>query len=171
MSAVPSKQELDEIRKLTSDDYREVAVDLNAALSNTVASGTDTYQVPTTHKFVIRKVLPHLVITDPATETAFGSGIAGTAYSDHEKFKASNCRVTLTNTESNEKLMGENNPVPLSALLSDPVDWGDMPHIVSPGAVLQLDVSLVSSGISAYVGGTTEYGVVLVGALVRVRAS
>ena len=169
--SLPSQQDLDAIRKLTSDDYREVVVDLNAALSNTVASGVDTYQVPTTHKLVIRKVLPHLVMTDPAIETAFSTGIAGTAYQDHEKFKASNCRVTLTNTESNEKIIGENDEVPLSSIMADPIDWGEMPHIVSPGAVLQLDVALVSSGVSAYVGGTTEYGVVLVGALVRVRAS
>jgi len=168
MSAVQTKQDLDEVRKLTSDDSRDVAIDLNAALSNTVASGSDTYQVPTTHKLVIKKIRPHLVITDPATETAFATGIAATAYSDHELFKKSNCQVTVTNTESNEKIVGENNPVPLSSI---GLGIDDLNHIVSPGAVIQLDVELVSTGVSAYVGGTTEYGVVLVGTLVRVRAS
>lgn len=163
-------------RQLSSDDYRRDMVDLSEELSSSTASGSNTYRVPNTHKLLIMGVRPHVVIVTPSGETEPMTGMATAHAGNRLAFKASNCRVTLTNTDSNEKILGENNAMPLSSIMGGeaggaPLDWRDAPHIVLNGATLQLDVSLVTSGTNVYVGAATEYGVVLDVALVRVIAS
>jgi len=163
-------------RVLTSDDFRRDVIDLNAELSSTVSSDTDTYRAPNTHKLLIMGVRPHVVMTAPASETEPMTGMATAHAGNRLAFKASNCRITLINSDSGEKILGENHAMPLSAIMAgeaggQPLDWREAPHIVAPGATLELTSELVTSGSNAYVGAATEYGVVLDVALVRVKPS
>lgn len=166
---------VEEGKALSRDDFRPLAVCLRKVLNTSTTSDVDKYRAPNTHKFLITQVMPHLVVTAPASEAGM-IGFAGDSTVDRHAFKASNCRVLLQQEDATENILGEVNNLSLASLMpavgGAPFDWSRMPYILGPGETAAMTVTLVTtSNANNYVGGNTEYGLVLAGFLVRVKRS
>jgi len=164
---------LEEGKELTREDYRPIEVTMRVTLDSGTTSDNNTFKVPSTHKFLIEHVLPHLVITSP-DDSADAVALSTHHWQTRAAFKASNCRIQLVQDDSNENILGENQRMALSSIFplagGKPIDWSKMPYIAGPGETLRMTATLVNSA-AKYADGDTEYGVALVGYLVRVRPS
>lgn len=162
-----------ETRELTPEDYRRATVAMRVALTTSTTSSSRTYKVPSTHKMLIFGVLGHLAGM-VSTDAAIGTANLTTDAQQLALWKAQNCRVQLTNTDDNTNIVGEDQQLSLASLLpiahGQPLDWKKMPHIVLPGATIQMTATLISA-VAAQVGSSTEYGLALDAALVRVKQS
>lgn len=173
-------------KDLSPEDYRAVAVTLKALLGTGTTSGSDTYRVPATHEFVIEEIRGHLALTQfdsevlgmnhasDATKGIGTSDVNGTlALRDRLLMKAMNCRLDLKNSDREQKLF-DNQSLSLATILafvgSPPTDLSEEPHIVPAGETLILNATLINVD-AKMLGGLTEYGVTLVGKLIRVAKS
>lgn len=173
-------------KDLSPEDYRSVAVTMKTVLGAGATSGSDTYRVPTTHEFVIEEIRGHLVLTqfdseilamNHASDVTKGIGSSesnGTLrLADRLLMKAMNCRLDLKNSDREQKLF-DNQSLALASILSfvgsPAVDRLAAPHIVPAGETLVLNTALINTD-AKMLGGLTEYGVVLVGNLIRVAKS
>jgi hypothetical protein len=184
------RAKLYEIAKdLSPEDYRVVAVTLKATLGVGTTSGSDTYRVPATHEFVIEEIRGHLALTqfdselhamNHASDGTKGIGTSDpTAVSavlslrDRMLMKAMNCRLDLKNSDREQKVF-DNQSLSLASILayvgSPPADVSDEPHIVPAGETLIMNAALINVD-AKMLGGLTEYGVTLVGKLIRVAKS
>lgn len=175
-----------ELTQLSPEDYRGVAIPIYATLGPAVFTGSDTYRVPSTHEFVIKQVVGHLALIDytnevrdvgPADPTKGISDQAGAtaalSFLNRVMAKSMNCRLDLRNSDREQKLF-DNHSLSLSTILTliggRPLDWSETPHIVPAGETLAFNAALIQQA-AAMVGGNTEYGVVLIGDLIRVAKS
>lgn len=175
----PVRGRIYELSKLGPEAYRAVAITLFAALTNSTLTGQATYRVPATHNLAIEAIVGHLALIDAANETADMGTIGSSAATGVMDFKgralvkAMNCYADLKNSDREAKIF-ENKPVRLSTILTAlggmALDFAKSPHIVPAGETIQLDVGLTQS-TAAIGAGSTEYGVVLIGQLVRVARS
>lgn len=163
-------------------DYRPVAIPLFCPLSASSPRGSAVFTIPRLYKLRLSRILPivcplepDLEVADPSNKTNFGTFafvgggpvVSGGVIPDHLLGKAHNCRLDLKIVNGNINF----NPVP-SIALSD--FWGpdrhwsalDTPLALPPGSNIQLLMGLQDTDAIAC-GGTTNYGLVLVGALVR----
>ncbi|MDO8688542.1 MAG: hypothetical protein Q7R39_00770 [Dehalococcoidia bacterium] len=167
------RQYIHEFASMGPEDFRKVAETLKATLNSAAAyTGQATFRAPATHNFVIEKILAHLVFKAPTTETASIVGIGNPSTIDRMALKAMNCKVDLQNTDRAQKVI-ETNSLSLAALHraagGEPMEF-EPGHILLAGEQVQMDLSLIDTTASV-VGGDTEYGLVLVGTLIRVKNS
>lgn len=163
---------LEEYKKLSIEqDYEHRIVPLKAVLSSTSLTGSDDYRPPNTHKAIIKSIGLHLALLNPELETADLSPMGNPGLiSDRFRLKAHNARVVLTNSDTSVKIVGDHAPLSLGTLYERGGPFQMNPgYILTPGQNLHLDVSL-ASGVAAFAGSNTEYGLVLELLLVKVRA-
>lgn len=167
------------LKELDPEQIRGVIIPLYATLLSTTTTGYDTYRVPTTHDLLIEEIRPHLLALDISTElyaTIDANLHMGPTMEDRLILKASNCKVDLKNSDREQKVI-ENHSLVLVSLMKpvgDSLKFGTTPHKVPAGETLRLDVALQDSdhtltGVAST--GSTQYGLVLVGKLVRVARS
>jgi hypothetical protein len=165
---------LEEGRALTPDDYRRIAVTLRVSLTTATTSDNSVYRVFGTHKMLITGIRGHLVLTSPSGDSAIGIANFTTNLKDVRELKAMNCRITFINQDDSTNILGENLAIALSTLMpsagGEALDWRNAPHIVPPGATVQMTATLITT-VSPYVGNATEYGITVDATLVRVAAS
>ena len=164
-------------RAVSLGDVRGIAVPLYASLAAATPTGNPQYRVPMNDFLVIRRILAHIGLATPSTENMQNAGVftAGNATSaglvlDHMIAKAANCRMVLRVTDDDYTILGTNHALTLNQLMrfggGGPIDYRDTPLRVRPGRTLELTLAL-NDVVAAAVGQATEYGVLLVGALVR----
>ena len=161
-----------EMMDLDITEVREVVVPMMAVLQVGTTSGSDKYVVPGDHMLLIHEVRGHLILKALTSETASITGIGNPGYLDRIAMKAMNCKVGLSNNEAKLDILGDSNKNTLGHLIglpgSRPVRFDKVPQKVLRGATLLATVELVDTTASV-VGGATEYGLTIVGTLVKVR--
>lgn len=168
----PLTSRIIEGRTITPYDYRAVAIPLYTVLGGATQRGSASYNIPSNMKFRVRQLIPHVVLTNPAAETE-PYNEAGPALSymggvmDRIYTKAMNCRVSLSFQSRAYEVMPQMS-FPLSDLLAQSgvaPSFLDMPGELLQGTMIDLSASLTDS-TAAF--SDTEYGIVLVGAFIRV---
>lgn len=174
------------LKELHPEQVRVNIVPMYVSLDQNTQSGYDTYRVPTTHDFVIEEIRAHLALVDLANEGG-GIGTVGepgsviltgkhvlTGFADRLAMKAGNALLDLKNTDREQKVI-DNHSLCLAALHvaagGQSMHFGSTPHKVIAGESLRLDVRYASTGAAEAIKGLTQYGVVLVGKLIRVAKS
>lgn len=166
----PLTSRIVEGRTITPYDYRTVAIPLYTTLTASVPRGAATYTLPTNMKFRVRQLIPHIALLNPsdATETFGGALVMDNGgVMDRIYTKAMNCRVNLSFQSRAYEVM-PNLSFPLSDLLAQS---GEAPSFLDmPGSLIQgttVDINVGLSDTSAAFS-PTEYGIILVGAFIRV---
>lgn len=164
-------------KTLSLTEYRSCAIPVFVPLSSSPNSGVTQYRVPMNDFLVIRRILPHFAIAAPNSETLVPAGADNMAKpnstflmnQDHIFTKAMNARLDLRVVDDDYSLF-TNRTITLASLmdgaLGGQIDYRDTPLRIRPGKTIQLTVSLNDASADA-AGSTTEYGIVLVGGLVR----
>lgn len=155
--------------------------------------GTDIYRVSGDYNFLIAEVRGHIALNaigseDAQAATGFAGMMLDATVRGRIAAKALNAKVSLFNPDRNDLRFVENSiqnsSAPNTAIVSNlslasimPVAGGSpikliegnriLPLIVPGSERLQLKVSLRNAAASSF---QTEYGLVLTGALVRMRA-
>lgn len=175
------------LKELHPEQVRAVIIPMYVTMDGATQSGYDTYRVPTTHDLVIEEVRAHLVLLDPTNEggaspaDAFNPGtviVAGKVvllgYRDRLAMKANNALLDLKNTDREQKII-DNHSACLGLLHESAggqiINFGVTPQKVIAGESLRLDVRYAAILPAALIAGSAQYGVVLVGKLIRVAKS
>lgn len=177
----PIRSKVYEMSQLDPESYRGVIIPLFARLAATADSGSQTFRAPATHKLAIKKIYGHIALNALASETLdlsavmVGNFTNSPMLSERVLMKAMNARLTLKNTDRSQNIIdGGFNSLTLVSLLpmfgGQVADFSDAPHILPAGETLELAINLVQTAASI-LGGATEYGVIIVGDYVRVKAS
>jgi hypothetical protein len=162
--------------ELHPETVRAMAIPIYATLGTATLTGYDTYRVPTTHDFLIEKILPHLVLMDLASEAAAAvtANITLAGFADRMAMKAANCLLDLKNTDREQKLF-DNHSLSLASLFrltgGGPIDFGPTPQKVLAGETIRLDVRFANTAVANQIAGNAQYGVLLLGKLIRVAKS
>lgn len=167
-------------KTLSLGEYRSVAIPVFATLQSGVTSGTAQYRTPMNDFLVIRRILPHLAISAPSSESlvpavaanAIAPNVTSFTGFDHIAAKAMNARLDFRVTDDDYTLFSGRNPSLISLFEGfggGAIDYKDTPLRIRPGKTMQLRVSLNDASADA-VGQPTEYGIVLVGALIRANS-
>lgn len=174
------------LMELHPEQLRVVVIPMFVTLDGVTQSGYDTYRVPTTHDLVIEQIRAHLVLLDPANEGG-GIGTVGepgsviqtgklvlVGYRDRLAMKANNCLLDLKNSDREQKVI-DNHSMSLGTLHEAaggmPIDLGATPQKVIAGESIRLDVRYAAVTPAPLIAGSTQYGVVLIGKLIRVQKS
>lgn len=166
---------------LSPEDYRAEIVPLVKQFAVGDTSGSQTFRAPATHNFVIEQIMGVCALVDFANETLNLSTEKVGDFSSNPNIparvlmKAMNCRVTLQNTDRSVNVIdGGLGSLNLSAILpmvgGRVIDYSSKPHILPAGETLSMTATLIQN-VANIRGGATEYGLLLVGTLVRVKAS
>lgn len=176
---------LRELVGLDPEKYRGIMIPLAATLSGATTTKTATYRVPNTHQLVIHEIVGHLAFNDvaagefDATGAAIQTSIKAATPADmpgRALLKAMNCHITLQNSDRSQPVIDSSGGAKLSLASVLPmtggnaVDFRKAPHIVPNGETLELTVEL-EDNTADVLGGETEYGLVLIGTLIRVENS
>lgn len=163
--------------QIDPEKLRAIIAPLFVTLDATTTSGYSQYRVPTTHDLIIEKILPHIVLLDLANEVAtVVAGVTPASIADRMAMKAMNCLIDLQNTDRTQKII-DNASASLASMFGpaggEPVDFGATPHKVPAGETLRFDARLGAVGTAAgnVAAGKAQYGIVIVGKLVRVAKS
>jgi len=180
-----------ELTQLSPEDYRGVVVNLFATLGTGATTGSDSYRVPSTHEFAIKQIVGHMAMVDvfnevrdvgPAAGPTLGisdqsGATAALSFLNRVAAKAMNCAVDLQNQDRTQKLI-DNHSMSLATVLTliggRPIDWSEAPHIVPAGETLLLNVALIQTtgvDVAKIIGGNTQYGLTLIGDLIRTARS
>jgi hypothetical protein len=166
----PLRDKIVDLAKATPEAYRAVAVTLRAPLAAAGAVGFDEYRVPGTHEFVIYEIHPHIVVPDLGDAGVPAPAGYRLTVRDLVAALAMNATIALRNSDRAQPIF-ENRDLTLAALVEaaggQPFRLPD-PHKIPVGELLRLDVRLGGSAVAA---APAEYGVVLVGDLIRVAKS
>lgn len=165
----PITSRIIEARTITPYDYRAVALPLYTTLGSGQLQGSATYTIPTNMKMRIRQIQVHIAVLDPADATENGAGIYGGSIDIRQRLyaKAMNCRASLAFQSRTFEVFPQYS-FPLSDLMSQNgqgATFIDMPGTLIAGTTIDLNVGLTDSAAAL---SDTEYGIVLVGALIRV---
>ena len=166
----PITSRIIEGRTITPYDYRAVAVPLYTTLTSTTTRGSATYNIPSNMKFRVRQIIPHIALVNPAAETETWDGatlLTGGTAMDRIYTKAMNARISLA-FQSRAFEVIPNMSFPLSDLLAqsgEAPSFLDMPGELLQGTTIDLSVAL-SDADAAF--SDTEYGIIIVGAFIRV---
>jgi hypothetical protein len=177
--------------QLSPEDYRGVAIQLFATLGTGATSGSDSYRVPSTHELSIKQIVGHIALIDvfnevrdvgPAAGPTLGisdqsGATAALSFLGRVAAKAMNCAVDLQNQDRTQKVI-DNHPMSLATILTliggRPLDWSESPHLVPAGETLLLNVALLQTtglDVAKIIGGNTQYGITLIGDLIRTAKS
>lgn len=173
------RQRIIELRDLDPEQVKALSAPLYATLSPTVQSGFDTFRAPTTHDFVVHKILPYLVFMDIANASEIATdgnaAVALPSFADRLVARANNILIDLQNQDRQSKFI-DNHSLSLGSLmppLGDPLKYENdllRPKILA-GESVRLDVRFASVATPSQLGAATQYGIVLVGLLIRVAKS
>jgi hypothetical protein len=181
-SARPAGEHLRErildLADLDPEQVRAMLIPIFVTLGPTTLSAYDKYRVPTTHDFVIERILPHIVLLDVgnALEIAndANASIPLPTFADRILARANNVLLELKNEDREAKLI-DNHPLVLSSLMpplgGDDIDLFALPHKVPAGETLRLDARFATSTYAGQLGANAQYGLVLAGKLVRIARS
>lgn len=170
-----------ELTKLNPEEYRGVVIPMVKQLGSSDMSGDVTIRAPATHNLIIDQIFGHVALVNWATETLdlsaekVGNFSSAPNVRDRLLMKAMNARVQLVNTDRAQNVidggLGSLNLAAVVPVLGGRVvDWREAPHVVPSGEQLQLSITLVQN-VAGIRGGATEYGLILVGRYVRIKAS
>lgn len=181
----PIRSLVHELTQIGPEDYRGVIIPLYVVLDTTTLTNTKAYRVPSTHNLVIHEIIGHLGLIGLLDEVlavnhaSAGTGIGSSStdgtvdFLGRALFKAMNAKLTLSNTDRSQDVF-LNQTVNLASITpivgGRMVDLSRMPHIIPAGETIEVGVTLQQTD-DKVVGGDTEYGVVLIGHLVRVGRS
>lgn len=167
----PLTSRIIEGRTITPYDYRSVAIPLYVALDANTPRGSASYTIPSNMRFRVRQLIPHVVLTNPSDAAESFAG--GTPLENPDGVgrlyaKAMNCRVSLALQSRAFEVM-PNLSFPLSDLMS--INGGQSSFLDMPGSILQGSTIDLNAGLIDLNAGysTTEYGIILVGAFIRVE--
>lgn len=154
---------------LTNETYRWVFPTLAVSLTTTTTSDVNEYKLPNTHHLLITKIQGHLAFNNPDGETLSITGLGNPSLRDRIALKAMNCRMKLINTARTGEQIFPNNDLALSTLIEaaggGPIEL-PTPHFIHAGDTLEMTAALQDTA-AAIVGGSTQYGVVVHGLLIR----
>jgi hypothetical protein len=158
-----------EARTITPYDYRAVVLPLYTTLSSSQLRGSASYTIPTNMKMRVRQIQAHIAVVNPADAAEAGVGLYAADVNAQARLyaKAMNCRASLA-FQSRTFDVFPQFAFPLSDLMSQNgvvTTFLDMPGTLIAGTTIDLNVSLTDSGAAL---SATEYGIVLVGSLIRV---
>ncbi len=174
-------------RTITPYDYRAVAIPLYTTLGATAVRGSASYNIPTNMRLRVRQILPHIALLNPSANAEFptadanfrpgsstpAGGVGATILksgdvSDRLYAKATNCRISLAFQSRAFDVMPQMF-FPLSDLMAfhgEQASFLDMPGMILQGTTIDLNAGLLDANAAF---SDTEYGVILVGALIRVE--
>jgi hypothetical protein len=174
------------LKELHPEQVRAIMVPLYVTMGTVTQSGYDTYRVPTTHDLLIEEIRAHLVPMDLTNEggtvgnantpgsVVIANKVILTSFLDRLIMKAANCLLDLKNTDREQKII-DNHSVGLNTLFNPaggaPVNFGPTPQKVVAGETIRLDARFAGVSAPEQIAGNTQYGVVLVGKLIRVAKS
>lgn len=173
------------LKELHPEQIRAVVIPLYVLMNGSIQSGYDTYRVPTTHALVIEEIRAHLVLM--SLTNVGGAAVAGTpsseivagkillqGYRDRLAMMSNNVLLDLKNTDREQKVI-DNHSMSLGMLHESaggsPIFLGATPQKVVAGESIRLDVRFADVVVAAAIAGDTQYGVTLVGKLIRVAKS
>lgn len=169
-------------RDLGPEDYRAEVVPLTVQLSSTETSDNVNFKSLQTHNYLIGRIRGICRLLAPMDEnlslinSVTGSeGVGSPTVRDRVLLKAMNCNLQLTNTDNNQDIIDQT-VLGASVIMERPIDLAEAPHILPANMNLELTATLVGGSANladnnAVAGANTEYGVLLEGWYVRVRAS
>lgn len=161
---------LAEILGLSQADIRAVLQGLQAAPTAT-SPGVDTYKVPNDQDMVILSMQGYLQFASLNSEPTALLGWLNLDPSERWFVKAQNCNVQLENIDRSLQVM-DARAIPLGSITPPcgaPAYFNpELPFIVPAGHNLRATFTLNDTNTSV-VGGTTTYGILLVGALIPKR--
>ena len=154
-------------------DLRSVVIPLIGPMLVGTATDTDEYIVPAESMLLIHAIHGHLLMRAPTGESAAIPGIGNPRYLARVALTAANCKIALTNNENKLQIFEGSNDLTLLTLIgaggSRPLHF-EVPHKVIRGQKILMTTSLVDTTASI-IGGSTEYGVVIHGTLVKTMES
>ena len=158
---------LREVLGISHAEVRGVGIGLEAALSSTTP-GTDEYMVPSDQDLVVFSMQGYLRFPTLNSEPTTMLGFLNVDPSERWFMKTQNCLVQLLHKDRSLNVFDQR-AIPLSAI-SPPVGAAmyfppETPYIVPGGHKLQATFTLQDS-TAAVVGNSTQYGILLVGALI-----
>ena len=161
-----------EMMDLDVTEIREVVVPMMAVLQVGTTTSSDKYTIPGDHMLLIHEIRGHLLMKSMTSETVAITGIGNPSFLDRVAMKAMNCKVGLVQNESKLDILGDTNENTLGMLVglpgSRPLKFDKVPQKVLRGNTLLMTCELVDTTASI-VGGATEYGLAIIGTLVKVR--
>lgn len=165
----PITSRIVEARTITPYDYRAIALPLYTTLGASQLQGSATYTIPTNMKMRVRQIQAHIAVLDPADAAENGAGMYASSIDLRQRLyaKAMNCRASLSFQSRTYEVFPQFS-FPLSDLMSQngvTTTFLDMPGTLIEGTTIDLNVGLIDSNAAL---SNTEYGIVLVGALIRV---
>jgi hypothetical protein len=167
-------------RTITPYDYRAMVLPLYTTLSTSQPIGSATYTIPTNMRFRVRSILPHVAPLRVSAETIANPGnfapqnVAGDVFDggdviDRLYAKAMNCRINIA-MQSRAFDLTYNQAFAISDLMAENgqgPSFLDMPGLILQGTTIDLNAALIDTDADV-IGSPTEYGIVLVGAFIRV---
>lgn len=159
-----------EVLQLSPAEIRAVMNGLQGAPTAT-APATDTYKVPADQDLIVLSAQGYLQFATLNSEPTAMLGWLNLDPSERWFVKAQNCNVQLENIDRSLEVM-DARALPMSAItppVGAPAYFNpELPFIVPAGHSLRATFTLNDSN-TTIVGGTTTYGILLVGALIPRR--
>lgn len=144
-------------------DAQAVVVPLIVTLPTSGGAYTATYDTfvsKSDHILLVREIRAIVALRAPTTETLTIANIGNIGIQDRVALKAGNARVTLKIPDQTFDLTEDAVSLPLSAL---PIVFPEGRELVlTPNQKVRMTVALTDTTASIY-GGSTDYGIVLVG--------
>lgn len=174
-----TRSRIAEGRRLSIYDYESIVVPLCARLTSVRTRASAQWLLPADKRFRLQQILPIVNIVLPGAETIANAGsfpynaggpttvFAGGDVFDRVWAKAHNCQIDLKFDSQNGQV-NYNPSFRLSDLFDgspDGMRFGDTPTAFPQDTSFDLFASLADANAS---GSETEYGVLLVGQLIRV---
>lgn len=154
-------------------DERVVIVKLSGTIttSTTNYQQSDTYQVPADEALFIFAIKGLLGLNAPTAETLTITGLGNPDVRSRIALKAMNCRISLKDQDEPRDIVADAESLVLADIL--PGSGGDLfvfpePDLVPPGHVIKATMALTDTTASV-VGGSTDYGLYLIGKQVRIE--
>ena len=164
---------------VTMEDYEGFVATLEGTLGTTTASDSDTFDVPSTHNFVVKEIRGHLSWSAALTGEsviAFGGNALTTATNPGSVLasiiqKAMNTQIALKLAAGNRKIFDGNGLLSLADILTlvggKPIEFPAMaPLIIPASSQIQMTTTAIVA-TDAQQGKAFNCGIVMVGNLIR----
>ncbi len=153
---------------------RPAVVTMKAALLSGTTQGSYTFRVPTDEVFLVKEIRGHFSFNNVNSELLALGNFAAMTPSEYVAAKARNCLITLERTDRQLAIAIESG-FALADILGgaggSPIRFDEMgpAWIVPPSESLKMTATLLDTD-AASVGESSNYGIMLSGALLRVEA-
>jgi len=163
---------LQEVLSLSPAVLRGVGVTMSALLSTTAPTGSAKYRVPADQELVLFSLQGFLKFSALGSEPTAILGWLNLDPSERWFVKSQNCNVGLKNVDRSLDVFDGDGVVAMSAItppVGTPMFWHpEAPNIFNSSHTLQATFTLGDTTASI-VGGTTTYGLLMVGNLIPNR--